>query len=122
MFKKINRLSKTSDVQRVFARSRAFFNPLFTVRFSPSQNLSRFTVVVSTKVSKKAVIRNRIKRVAREFLRLRLKDLLAGDYVVIVKPVAAKKEAAEWRRSLEDLLNKSRLIVNRPLNNGTMKQ
>lgn len=119
MFPKKHRLSKTSDVQRVFARSRAFFNPLFTFRFSPSQHLSRFTVVVSTKVSKKAVTRNRIKRVVREFLRLRLKDLSAGDYVVIVKSVAAKKEAAEWRSSLEELLLKSRLLKS---NNGIIKQ
>jgi ribonuclease P protein component len=110
MFSKKNRLAKTLDVQRVFSKGRAFFNPLFTVRYLSGNGQHRFTVVVSTKVSKLAVKRNRIKRVAREFIRLRLSGFRPGDYAVMVKPAAAKKEADEWRKSLEELLVKARLI------------
>ena len=109
MFAKKNRLAKTSDVQKVFARGRAFFNPLFNLRYLPGRE-HRFTVVVSTKVAKSAVRRNRIKRVAREFIRLRMQDLKPGDYAILAKPAAAGKEADDWRRNLEDLLKKSRLM------------
>ena len=113
MFAKKNRLAKTSDVQKVFARGRSFFNPLFTVKFLPQPGVvSRFTVVVSTKVSKAAVRRNRIKRVLRQFLRIHLAEVRSGDYVVIVKPPAVQKQADDWRKGLEDLLKKSKLWLN----------
>ena len=100
------------DVQKVFAKGRAFFNPLFTLKFlkNPSDS-RRFTVVVSTKVSKSAVRRNRIKRVLREYIRLNLPQLSPGDYAVVVKPAAAGKEAEEWRLSLEGLFKRSRLMI-----------
>lgn len=110
MLKKQLRLAKTQDVQKVFAHGRAFFNPFFTVRFKPSNlEASRFTVVVSTKVSKKAVQRNRIKRVLREFLRLNISKFKLGDYAVIVKPKAAKE--SNLPLILKELLIKGRLFL-----------
>lgn len=89
MFSKSHRLAKTTDIQKVFAQGRVFFNPLFTIRFLAKSGAARFTVVVSTKVSKRAVKRNRLKRVVREFIRLNLSRFRDGDYAVILKPRAA---------------------------------
>ena len=64
MFAKKHRLAKTTDVKKAFAQGRAFFNPFFTIKFLTHTIRAepRFTVVVSTKVSKRAVPRNRIKK------------------------------------------------------------
>jgi ribonuclease P protein component len=105
MLKKQHRLAKTEDVKNTVRAGRSFFNPLFTVKVNRRGGvLPRFTVVVSTKVSKKAVVRNRIKRVLREEIRTRLADFPAGDYAVLVKPKAATVEAAELREKFITLL------------------
>jgi len=86
MLKKTNRLAKDRDIQKTFARGRSFFNPLFTVKFLPGGLSKRFTVVVSTKVFKNAVDRNRLKRILREHLRTNLNFFKPGDYAIIAKP------------------------------------
>ena len=95
MFAKKFRLAKSADVQKVFGRGRAFFNPLLTVKFLGRQDgMPRVAVIVSTKVAKSAVRRNRIKRVLRELLRTNIGKLKAGDYAIVVKPLAAQKQPA----------------------------
>ncbi len=91
MLKKSNRLAKTKDVKGALSRGRPFFSPYYTVRCAKGDGSGkRFTVIVSTKVSKKATARNRIKRLIREYIRLRLSTFKPGDYAIIVKPAAAK--------------------------------
>ena len=103
MFSKHLRLAKNKDVKAVFARGRTFFSPLMNVKFVAASQ-SRFTVVVSTKVSKKAVARNRLKRIIREFLRKNLGSLAGGDYAVILKPKATSVAEAVMIESLRGLL------------------
>ena len=111
MLSKPHRLAKTKDVKMAFARGRGFFNPLFTVKFLKSNLPSaRFTVVVSTKVSKRAVVRNKIKRQIREFVRLNLNNFSVGDYAIIVKPIAAKKEKAIIIKAFSDLVTSAKLL------------
>lgn len=110
MFSKKHRLAKSSDIQRVFAQGRSFYNPFFTIRFKKaSVHPIRFTVVVSTKVSKKAVERNRIKRVIRHFTRERVAAFTPGDYAILVKPAAGKADNNALRQKFADLVNASRL-------------
>ncbi len=110
MFKKTNRLAKTKDVELVFMRGRPFFNPYFTVKYLKKPEGVRFTVVVSTKVSKKAVERNRMKRVLRETIRLNLGIFHPGDYAVVVKPQAAKLPNKELVEKFKELGQKTRLF------------
>lgn len=59
---------------------------------------SHFGFIISTKISKKAVVRNRIKRIISEVIRKNLKKIKKGmDVVFLVKPSAAKidKETLE---------------------------
>ena len=66
-----------------------------------SENYPRLGLVVSRKVNKRAVVRNRIKRVVRESFRCN-KDHLAGlDIVVIAKPAAASAENKQLLTSIE---------------------
>ena len=86
MLKRANRLAKSKDIQTAFARGRTFFNPFFSIRFLPKPAEKRFTVVVSTKVYKRAVARNRLKRLVREYLRKNLSSFKSGSYVIAAKP------------------------------------
>jgi len=110
MLAKKHRLAKTKDVLRTFSRGRGFFYPLFTIKFAPSSKLPRFTVVVSTKVSKKAVVRNRIKRVIREMVRLRISSFKSGDYAIMIKPAAGKVDPVIIREKVLQGLQNSRLL------------
>lgn len=110
MLKKENRLRKTKEVTAALGRGRSFHSPLFVVKFVATSGHMRATVVVSTKVSKKAVARNRLKRLVREVLRLSQDNLRLGDYVVIVKPVAGKTDEQQIRPELVGLLQKTKLL------------
>jgi ribonuclease P protein component len=112
MLKKQHRLAKSKDVQITVKKGRSFFNTLFTLKALPTRSGTvRFTVVVSTKVAKNAVERNRIKRVVREAVRLSLDKLLPSDYALLVKPKAKGLESkilrAEFERLLKPVLKKS---------------
>lgn len=86
MLKSANRLQKSKEVKGVFARGRAFFSPYFLGKHQNIAGVKKFTVVVSTKVSKKAVDRNRIKRVVREQIRLNIDSFRDGSYIFTAKP------------------------------------
>jgi ribonuclease P protein component len=106
MLKKANRLAKAKDIQTAFERGRTFFNPFFTLKYRPAQNQKRFTVVVSTKVYKNAVSRNRLKRILREYLRKNLLKFKNGDYMIMTKPKIAKISEADVMKNFLDLLSK----------------
>lgn len=114
MLAKKNRLSKNMEIKKVLSKGRAFFNSFYTLKFLVGQEVNvgrvRFTVVVSTKVSKLAVRRNRIKRIIRETFKLFSQRLPFGDYVLICKIQSGNAEKSELLQQLENLLKK--LIVN----------
>lgn len=110
MLKKAFRLSRSKDIYVTSRQGRSFFSPYFVIKFvSGAEPTRRFTVIVSTKVSKLAVERNRIKRIIRETVRQALPKFKAGDYVIIVKTAAAKKSAEDIRNQLNKLLTTVRL-------------
>jgi ribonuclease P protein component len=111
MLKRQNRLAKTKDVKTALSRGRSFFNPFFTVKFLKTfRTKPRFTVVVSTKVSKKAVRRNRLKRIIRELIRQNIENFFCGEYVIIVKPKAVTQDEKDLLAGLEKLFKYSRLL------------
>ncbi len=111
MLKKNYRLTKSKDIQQTSMRGRSFFNPLFVLKYRAASLVEpRFGFIVSTKVSKRAVERNRIKRVAREQIRSIITDFKTGDYVIIVKSKASGKTPTELRASLSQLCQSSKLL------------
>lgn len=88
MLKKINRLTKKKDIEVLMKQGKAVYFLFFIVKFRPNGLLlPRLTVVVSTKVSKKATKRNLIKRRIREIVRLNLSKVAQGyDIAIIVSP------------------------------------
>lgn len=111
MLKKPHRLGKSGDVERVVARGRGFFNHSFSIRYSPGP-VTRFAVVVSTKVSKSAVRRNRIKRIVREHLKRNLLSFPPGDYVVAARQPCGKAEDKTVLANLKDLT--ARILRKKP--------
>ncbi len=110
MFPKKHRLSKSADVKKTTARGRSFFNKYFVIKSVPQNDEKKFTVVVSTKISKKAVERNRIKRIVREELRKNIDNIKTGSYVFLIKPLALKIESKELRSELFKSLTIAKII------------
>lgn len=89
MLKKENRLTKKNDFDNVFKEKNSFFSKSLIIR-TRNNNISttRFGIVVSAKVSKKAVERNKIKRTLREEIKNNLKNIKKGiDVVIITLPL-----------------------------------
>jgi ribonuclease P protein component len=69
MFERAWRLTRKRDLERVYKQGRTAATSHFFVRVLPNRSSHpRFTVVIGKKVMKKAVVRNRLKRLARQAL------------------------------------------------------
>jgi ribonuclease P protein component len=110
MLSQKHRLSRSAEVKQTTARGRSFFNTYFVIKSAPSKEPAKVTVIVSTKVSKKAVDRNRIKRVIREEIRKEINNIKPGNYAFLVKPVAAKAESKDLRASVAKSMIDSKMI------------
>lgn len=88
MLKKINRLTKKKDIEALMKQGKAVYFLFFIIKYKPNGlAFSRFAVVVSAKVSKKATKRNLIKRRIREIIRYNLPNIAKGhDIAIIVSP------------------------------------
>ncbi len=85
MLSKKNRLKKVRDFERVFQKGKGFKKGFFYVKIvSNGLEKSRFGIIVSKKAFRKAVVRNRIKRKIREFLRKDLEKIKKGLDCAIV--------------------------------------
>ena len=77
----------------------------------PTPSPTRIGISVSQKVSKKAVVRNRLKRQIRAALRQLLPQLKPGWYVIVgVRPSAVECEYAQFLQELEQLLVDAEVI------------
>ena len=111
MLSKSNRLKQKKDIERVIKRGESFkekFLVLKTAKNSLSQ--SRFGFIVSQKISKKATIRNKIRRKLREIVKRKIKSLkFYKDNLIIVLPGAENKTFEEIEETATILFKKARL-------------
>ena len=92
-FDKSKRLLNSRQYQRVLRQGRSYRNPLFVMVTMPNAvNTGRLGITVSKKVSKRAVDRNKIKRLVRESFRDLHKSLMNNDFVIIARKNAAKAD------------------------------
>jgi len=104
MLKRIFRLPKGTR----FNNSRLLSSPLFIIKVRENGlSFNRFTIIVSKKIDKRAVVRNRIKRLISSCIEELYKDLRSGcDMIFIVKKGVIGKKRTEFCSEIKHNLDK----------------
>jgi ribonuclease P protein component len=110
------RLRASAEFQAVFKAARRLSSPQLKLHahVRADATVPRLGVAVSKKVDKRAVGRNRIKRLARELFRHERAQLPPGDYVLIAQPGASKLGNDELRAQFLQLLERARSLKPAP--------
>lgn len=122
---KANRLRKRQDFNRVYQKGRRCSTRCFALSALQSvpdkqhqvadtsqlDSPTRVGISVSQKVSKHAVVRNRLKRQVRAIVSLWLPHMSAGwDLVLVVRPSAKECEYVNFLQELKQLLVTAEVI------------
>ncbi|MEA3293180.1 MAG: ribonuclease P protein component, partial [Patescibacteria group bacterium] len=84
---------------------------LFVKIKNNGMDLNRFGFIVSKKVSKKAVIRNKIKRRLREIIKARIAKMKQGyDIIILVYPEIKEKSFLEIENIVDKIFKKVKLL------------
>ena len=85
--KKQYRINKKSDFEKLFEAKKIYFSRFLIVKSVPNDlAYPRFGMIISTKVSKRAVDRNKIRRRIREIFHLHFNEIKPGvDILAIAK-------------------------------------
>ncbi len=96
------RLLKAAEFSRVFKNPLRSSDRLLTILAKPNEiGHARLGLAISKKHAKRAVDRNRIKRLVRESFRLKLAQLPAIDLVVMAKPATRNANNQQISQSLQ---------------------
>ncbi|MFZ2390355.1 MAG: ribonuclease P protein component [Minisyncoccales bacterium] len=112
MLPKENRLKKEKEFEAVFKGGRTIKGKSVFLRYLINgTDKTKVGFVVSKKISKLAVVRNKAKRRMRDIVRLKKDGLKEGLSIVIVSlPSISKLTYKEIKEDLENLLSKEELI------------
>jgi ribonuclease P protein component len=112
MLPRKHRLTADKDVTRVLKKGRAVFTNLLIVKALANEGEGvRTAVIVSTKVHKRAVKRNLIKRRVRELLHTLIPDISTSvDILVMAQPEAVDRSQADLGAALEYCLKRLGLL------------
>ena len=102
-------LHRNQQFQYVYRRGKSSGSTHFTMIYLPGKNL-RVGISVSRKVGC-AVVRNRIRRLMRENIRLMQHEVKPGQYVLIARPPAAVADYRTLGRSLKYVLRREGLLT-----------
>ncbi|MBL8446057.1 MAG: ribonuclease P protein component [Zoogloeaceae bacterium] len=101
------RLRKTDEYSSVFAFRRAIRGRYLTLHYRPNRlDTARLGLVVAKKLARRAVARNRVKRVCREVFRLSRFELPGVDLVVRLTAPLGDADRDHLRRDLVGLLQR----------------
>jgi ribonuclease P protein component len=116
---KTHRLRDRKDYRAVYAQGIRRYSPHLTLfafscreaKSADSTPATKFGISISKKVSKKAVVRNRIKRQIKGVIRNYLQGIEAGwQVIIIVRPKAIECKYEHFLRELEELLKQAKII------------
>lgn len=112
MLPRENRLKQDKDFKALFSQRSGVYDSICGLKYKKNGlPVSRAAVVVGTKVSKSAVVRNRLRRQIREALRLRFASVLPGyDMAWLVRPDARGKTYPELAKVVDNVLKKAKLL------------
>ncbi|MDZ7798842.1 MAG: ribonuclease P protein component [Patescibacteria group bacterium] len=113
MLAKKFRLSKEKAFKKVYQKGKFFFTSNINLRFANNQaKNTRFGFVISKKISKKATVRNKIKRQLSEIIRKHLNSIVKEkDIIIKVKKPYIKKSFKEKEQILVKIFKKSKLWI-----------
>jgi len=106
-FPRSARVRAKPDFDRIFQHGRRTALPVLALHWLSGDVPARLGLAVSRKVDKKAVGRNRIKRVLRDTFRHLRGQLAAGDFVVVARPPAGQASNPELVAAFQGLLQRS---------------
>jgi ribonuclease P protein component len=110
-----HRLKGWQDFRQVYRQGKRYQSHHLIIRVLAGEAdqaiPTRFGISVSKKVSKKAVIRNRIKRQLKGVIRGLLPKITSGwQIIIMVKPEISQCEYEHFLRELKELLLKAEVI------------
>lgn len=115
MLPRVNRLKEDRDFKTILKFGRSFYTPNLKLRALKNKlEHSRFGFVIGLKTSKKATIRNRLRRQVRETVRLLLLDKKAAigfDAMINIGAGLIGKKYADIKQETLELLKKSGLLL-----------
>lgn len=113
MFSKPNRIPHEAFTH-AFRTGKRIHSENFLIVVAPNtQPVCRFAVQVGIKIDKRAVKRNRMKRLVREAIRHLLPDMKEGiDCIIIAKKNFSEKKEEEIEHSLKEVLDRFHLLNN----------
>jgi len=102
------RLQKDRDFKLVFEHGKTVSSKFLFFKFKKNDlPISRFGFIIGKKISKKATIRNKIKRRLREIIRKNINNIKPGfDIVVGAKTEVLEKTYQEIEHEVDCLLKK----------------
>jgi len=101
MLAEINRLKSQKDFKEVALNGSRFFSAFFVIyKLNRKRKAARVGVVVSNKISKKAVVRNKLRRWVKSDVREVLQELPKADYMIVLKKAVLNKSHDELKKSL----------------------
>jgi len=109
MKQSLGRLQKDAQIKTVLKRGKSASSAYLTLKWIQNKEKgARCAFIVSLKVDKRAVVRNRVRRILREFLRGYFQpESPQIDLVIITRPGIASLDNKEIRSELEKILKRS---------------
>lgn len=114
MLPKIHRLHSDQEIKDLVRTGASFFLPEMLLKYKKNkENISKIAFVVSTKVDKRAVVRNKLARRLREILHSQIKDIRRGySLLIIAKKKTLDLDFAQLKKQIFFALNKTKLLYN----------
>ena len=112
MLSKQYRLRNDKEIKALFKNSKSAFGICSIIK-AKKNNLenSRFAVIAGVKVSKKAVVRNKLKRQIRYIIKKHLDNIKSGfDVIIMIKKEATQKTFKEIEEEIVISLKKISLL------------
>jgi len=112
MLAKNRRLAKEKDFKKTFKQGKSFYAKFLAVKALANELANnRYGLIISAKVSKKAVERNKLKRQIRAIIKAFEKRLITGhDLIIMVLPAALGQDYLAVKNELEKALAKLKML------------
>lgn len=112
MLSKKQRIKKKKDFEEVFKKGNFFSSNFFGVKIKENNlSFSRFGFVFPVKQEKRAVKRNKGKRMFREVLKKESPSIKGGfDIIFIIKKESLKAKREDIEKEVKNIIEKAKII------------